>query len=280
MPAKIDITGRRFGSLVVIREDATRSNDGKVRWECRCDCGATHVVPGRALRNGTSKRCPACNKQWLIERGRRQFPTSHGMSNSPEFKIWWSVIRRCTNPNDSAWASYGGRGIKICQRWRDSFQAFYDDMGPRPAGHSAGGRALYSIERRDVDGDYCPENCYWATDETQARNRTDNIWLTYNGVRMCQADAAKAAGLTVAAVISRRKRGWPEEHWLKPMGFRMVGPVEQVERCRKAARSRAKYWVELDGERIPLAEAARRQGIDYWKLLYKAQNGQLARLLD
>jgi hypothetical protein len=131
---------------------------------------------------------------------------------------------RCTNPNARTWADYGGRGIKACDRWLNSFEEFYADMGPRPSSD-------HSIDRIDVDGDYCPENCRWATDAEQARNRTDNVLLQWNGEWLCQADAAMAAGLTVAAVISRRKRGWPDELVLAPVGTRFVSHEETGRRA-------------------------------------------------
>lgn len=216
MPAKVDIKGCRFGSLVVIREDATRTSDGKVRWECRCDCGAIHVAAGRELRLGKTTRCRACRAERYSRTGADAVRATHGRCGTPEYTTRLNIIQRCTNPNNTHWESYGGRGIKVCQRWLDSFQAFYDDMGPRPS-------AEHSIERLDNDGDYCPENCIWATEDIQARNKRTNVRVNVNGKSMVLADAAAASGLPAQVAYDRRHQGWADNDLLKPIGSSQRG---------------------------------------------------------
>jgi len=132
------------------------------------------------------------------------------MSNSPVYRRWRAMINRCSNPNVKSFPDYGGRGIKVCERW-SSFEAFFEDMGLPPDGHE--------IERMDNDGDYCPENCTWATRDAQMNNRTNNIVLTLDGKTMTLARWAKelnlpycrlrmryAAGLPVERILDRSKR--------------------------------------------------------------------------
>ena len=121
--------------------------------------------------------------------------------------------QRCTNPKHRHWPRYGGRGIKICQRWLDSFEAFYEDMGPRLSRD-------HTLDRIDNDGDYCPENCRWATWEEQNSNQSQNVFLEWQGEVLCMAAAARAAGLDPARVSQRRRKGWPESLWLAPLGTR------------------------------------------------------------
>ena len=156
MSRKIEMTGKRFGRLVVLRE-AGRDNDRNVLWKCLCDCGNIKVVSGRHLRTDNTKSCGCLHIELLT-----QSNTTHGMTGTPEYIIWAGMIKRCTNKNSEAYRYYGGRGIKVCDRWL-SFENFYKDMGDRPEG--------LSIDRKDNDKGYYLENCRWATPVEQASNR-------------------------------------------------------------------------------------------------------------
>lgn len=150
-PNAIDLTGQRFGRLVVV-EEAGRDKQSKVMWQCKCDCDGTATVVSSNLKSGNTKSC-GC----LIEEAH----TKHGMCGTPEYSSWEHMIQRCTNPSNNKYNDYGGRGITICERWKD-FANFFEDMGARPADHE--------IDRINNDGNYEPGNCRWTTRTKQCRN--------------------------------------------------------------------------------------------------------------
>jgi hypothetical protein len=147
----IDLTGKRFGRLKVISRQVNSSNP--VKWLCLCDCGNSHIVDGAKLRSNESRSC-GCLKIEL--------QTTHGKSETKEYYIWCAMIQRCENKNNKRYKDYGGRGISVCERWRNSFSNFYSDMGAKPNG--------MTLERVNNSKGYSPKNCCWATRETQQRN--------------------------------------------------------------------------------------------------------------
>jgi hypothetical protein len=150
-----DLSGMVFGSLRVMRR-GTAGPSSQVRWECLCACGEITTVIAANLTRGHTVSC-GCRR--VLAPNRR----THGMTRTPTYRSWVAMRRRCSDQDYIEFHLYGGRGIKVCDRWNDSFEAFLADMGERPDGRT--------LDRVDPDGDYAPDNCRWATASEQARNR-------------------------------------------------------------------------------------------------------------
>lgn len=190
-----DLSGKRFGMLTVVQHD--KSYSGKnTKWICKCDCGKTVSVFRTALIVGRTKSCGCYNISRTIER-----QTKHGKCNTRLYRCWSDMKQRCTNKNFKEYANYGGRGINVCNEWKNSFINF--ENWAMTHGYSDG----LSIDRIDIDRDYCPENCRWATYYQQARNRTNNIYIEYNGKRMIAKDWAKYLGIPYETIRGRLNKG-------------------------------------------------------------------------
>ena len=167
MSLKINLEGQRFGRLVAI-SDAGRSSAGLVVWKCRCDCGSEIIMDSHSLRDGNTRSCGCLQRE-----ARTQNTRTHGASNTSEYEAWAGMRGRCCNPKDKRFVYYGGRGVTVCERWK-SFECFLEDMGKKPSsGHT--------LDRKNVNGNYCPENCRWATWLEQQNNRGNNMIVEYNG---------------------------------------------------------------------------------------------------
>ena len=162
MSRVIDMTGKTYGNLVAIKVVGKASN-GNAIWLFKCSCGDERVADGYVVRIGVTVNCLKCSREVT-----RKTTVTHGMSETVEFYAWTDMKTRCFNSNSTSYNNYGGRGVKVCDRWVDSFENFYSDMGGKPT-------PLHSIDRINVDGDYEPSNCRWATNEEQANNKRNNI---------------------------------------------------------------------------------------------------------
>ena len=153
----LDLVNQRFGKLIAI-EPTNKRVDKKIIWRCFCDCGNEWFVSSAHLKSGHTKSCGCLKKETSFV---------HGMHGTPEYRIWDAIVQRCENPKNTAYKSYGGRGIKVCERWH-KFENFYADVGDRPEG--------LTFDRKDNDGDYEPTNWRWATRSEQQRNRRPVFW--------------------------------------------------------------------------------------------------------
>lgn len=201
MKAK-DMTGQTFGKLTVLEYAGVRNTNA--HWLCRCECGRQTIVIGLHLRQGRSRSCG--NASCKAPKQRIGKGSNCNLSRSTEYVIWNGIIHRCTNPNYGSYRNYGARGIKVCERWLD-FQNFLADMGERPAG--------MSIDRIDNDGDYCPENCRWATQKEQARNTRSIRLLEFRGRKQPVSAWCEELGLPSSTLKNRLDTlGWSVERSL------------------------------------------------------------------
>lgn len=197
MSRRLNLEGHRYGRLTVVSFE--RSVGRNTYWRCRCDCGEVAVASRNNLRSSNTSSC-GC----LADENRRALRRTHGMSQTATFKAWLTMRDRCYNEKHPYYFNYGGRGIRVCEAWRVSFENFYCDVGERP---SKG----YTLERIDNDKDYKPGNVKWATRYEQSRNKRNNVWLTLNGETLCLTDWARRLGFNRLTLASRIKRGWSVE---------------------------------------------------------------------
>lgn len=193
MVSVVDLTGTKCGSVSVIERAA--SKNGKATWKCQCACGSEFVAVGSSLRMGRVKGCPACAKSHAMAS-----ITKHGATGTPEYVSYNAMKQRCYYPKNKRYERYGGRGVKVCNRWLESFDNFISDMGQMP---SPG----MSIERLDTDGDYEPSNCIWATRTEQANNRSNNTPIEIDGCTKNLTQWSREYGVNRTVIMRRLQRG-------------------------------------------------------------------------
>lgn len=203
--------GERFGRLTAEALIRVERNGRLMRF--RCDCGQTTEAYGKTARHGHTKSCGCLKLETSAANGRAALRHGHARTGeeSPQYRTWQSMIRRCVDPNHISFRYYGARGISVCERWQ-TFENFLADMPPRPSRE-------HSIDRINVNGNYEPGNVRWATAVEQGRNKTKNRIVEYHGRKMCLTEAAELAGLGEGIVRQRLDRGWSVDRALstKPM---------------------------------------------------------------
>jgi hypothetical protein len=207
MNKQSELTGRRFGRLVVI-EHAGSSRQGARLWRCNCDCGKEVIIRADNLRNAKSCGCT---------RGRG--PT-HGHAQNGRrtatYNAWKDMLTRCNCKTNKRYADYGGRGIQVCERWQ-KFTNFLADMGKRPDG--------MSLDRINNSLGYSPHNCRWATRSEQQRNRRGNHILEHDGEKQCVAAWAERLSMKESTIKTRLRRGWTVDKALTPPTAKRGDPI-------------------------------------------------------
>ena len=200
---QLNITGKRFGKLVAIKMIGKNKNGGYL-WQCKCDCGNEITASVGNLNNGHTKSC-GCLRAY---RCKMNF-TKHGLESTRLYDIWRDMRLRCYDERNISYNRYGGRGITICDEWKEDVKAFYD--WAMANGYNDG----LTIERIDNDGNYSQENCRWATVKEQANNRRSNVLVTHNGKTQTMKEWAHEVGIPCRVVWARMQRlGWSVERAL------------------------------------------------------------------
>lgn len=239
MAAALDLVGKRFKRLVVLERHPERSSLGKVQWVCRCDCGNAVITYTGALTSGNTKSCGCWKLEVCSANGLAR--KTHGLTATPEYKAWQGLKDRCYNKDAPQYRNYGARGIRVCDRWLESFENFFADMGFRPGPE-------YSIDREDNDGNYEPGNCRWTTSDIQANNRRVNKYYDFRGEQLTIPQIAKKLRIPPATLAARLRYGMsPEEAFTR-----------QFHR---------KNFV-LNGKRMSVGEIADHYGLKYLKVYH------------
>ena len=193
------LENQRFGRLTVIKE-VGRTKSGGSTWLCKCDCGGEKVISSNGLLHGKTQSCGCIKREQNVE----MFGT-HRDTNNPLWRLWCTVKNRCNNPNNHKYSNYGGRGIKVCPEWETNYPAFREWCVTN--GYEKG----LTIERKDVNGDYSPANCIFATQKIQQNNRTNNHLITYEGVTKTLSQWAEHLNMGYKMLEHRINRGWSVE---------------------------------------------------------------------
>lgn len=249
MKEKLDLTGKQFGDWTVLYEEP---QEGYVRkWRCRCVCGAEKTVYQGNLTQGKSHGCGCAARKLTGERAR-----THGKRNTRLYVVWCDMRSRCYRQGDRSYKNYGARGITVCDEWlgKKGFQNFwewayangYDDNAPK---------GECTLDRIDVNGNYCPENCRWVNTSAQMRNRTDTHWVEFGGEVLPLVDFCEKYGVSQTLACDRFLRGWtPAEVMFFPPKY-------------------LPKMIEYNGETRTQRGWAKYFGIDHRKLQYRLKHG-------
>lgn len=206
----VDLTGQRFGNLVVTSFNCRRRYPGggvASMWNCKCDCGNKTVVSNSSLRNGT-KSCGCKAKRC----GKDNHFYKHGDCNTRIYKVWSDMKKRCNDKNYKDYSIYGGKGVKVCEEWSgDNGYENFRDWAYKNGYNKDAPRGKCTLDRVDVNGDYEPQNCRWVDAKRQANNRTTSRTLTYHGMTHTIAEWADILGVSYGRIQGRVYLGWETE---------------------------------------------------------------------
>ena len=200
MSKAVELTGMRFGRLVVISK--TRSKSGRVAWNCKCDCGNETTPLTTELLKGRTQSCGCLHNDSMSEKFKK-----HGQYSTRLYKIWSNMIQRCGNPKSDSYYLYGEKGVTVCEEWKD-FTSFYGWA------IANGYCDSLSIDRIENSKGYCPENCRWATPQQQTDNRGCTRYVTFNGKTQTLKRWAEETGIPYKNLLWRIQKGWSAERAL------------------------------------------------------------------
>ena len=205
------LIGRKYGSLTVVDYATKHNGIEDTYWICKCDCGNIVEVNGDSLNKGRVVRCKQCPKP----KGNDSPVFKHGLTNSRLMRIWTDIKARCYNPNEKAYKNYGGRGVKMCDEWRNNSKSFFYWA------LNNGYNETLTIDRINTNGNYEPSNCRWVDRKTQCNNQRNNHYVEYKGERLTISQLAEKYGLKKHRVVSRLLWGWSIEDAVElPKGYR------------------------------------------------------------
>lgn len=200
MPAIINLVGRVFGRLTVVNRTA-KVKGVRPKWFCKCECGNTCIARSGDLLGNKHRSCGCLHLETITIHGHTTNNKVSGHTHSRTYNSWVSMVQRCYNEKDPNYHNYGGRGIRVCQRWKSSFSNFLEDMGNRPP--------KTSIDRfPDMNGGYEPGNCRWATRREQGNNRRNNHRITFQGKTLTLTEWAREVNISATTLDNRLRSGW------------------------------------------------------------------------
>jgi len=205
-----DLKGQVFGRLLVLESDG-RDKWKRVMWKCKCECGTIKTISSRHLIQGNTRSC-GCLRSELV----REQETTHGLSEKYArlINVWYAMVSRCHNPDDSNYKNYGGRGIEVCEEWRYDYLPFHN--WALQNGYDINAiRGECTIDRIDNDGNYEPSNCRWVSNTIQANNKSNNSYYTVNGITNTLAHWCREYNLPYSRVMGRLGLGWTIEEALE-----------------------------------------------------------------
>lgn len=232
----IDLSGQRFGRLMVV-EYVGKNNQNRAIWKCLCDCGNETIVRSDALRSGDTQSCGCLNSEnkskECIERN-----IKHGLAHTRLYRVWCSMRRRCNDTRLPDYKNYGARGIRVCAEWDGNFQAF-NDWAMKNGYDETAARGDCTIDRIDVNGNYCPDNCRFVNLMVQGGNKRNNKRITHNGITMTQSEWGRYYGKDPSffcddsEVIEKKMNGCDEY-------IRVYGYVPKYVHCVKLSAEYAR----------------------------------------
>lgn len=200
MPTFNDLSGQTFGRLTVV--EPSRNDKGKITWICTCSCGGSIEVEPIRLRLGKTKSC-GCLRSETTRVKNAAKTKQDARKRNPLYYRWASMLQRCENPKNPAYHNYGARGIKVCDRWREDFANYMQDVGAPPTSN-------HTLDRIDNDGDYSPENCRWAESKEQLRNQRRSIFITVEGVTKHAKEWSEEPNISYQTLTKMFRRGGVE----------------------------------------------------------------------